>query len=473
MAMKLLICIITLWYSLTAFGQPSDSLSDSTFSSEDIYTLLHKNPLQAYQEAQKLELEAQKNQTKELELIAINVKCLYYRVNNDFKNMLESAMRMEQKSVLYKLPLYQLIANRHLFEAYLFTGLDERAFQQLERGSKIMDQLDPSQPEHLKERANFLVAYSNYFLLKKDYSNQLKYIQLAGKEFEKLPEEEYTQNLLCIYYSNLAFSYNKNNIRDSAKYYAHLSHSLYQNGIQNELHFNNLIVLGDVAMSEESYEESLAYFYEAEKTKGYKNHLDLEELYNNIIQANHNIQNEKQAYVYQAKKDSLKLSISENQNKTLHKLLNEKESSDTNSYGVLILLGSGVVLIVMGWLIRRNIILMRQEKISARYLDNFPKNPSGDDISKLIELLKSNDPAFMAYFEEYFPGFGALLKNINPEITDSDVEFCALLKLKIPTKDIAKYTFRAPQTVRNKKYIIKNKLKIPRETDIYEWFDSL
>ena len=32
----------------------------------------------------------------------------------------------------------------------------------------------------------------------------------------------------------------------------------------------------------------------------------------------------------------------------------------------------------------------------------------------------------------------------------SDAEFCALLKLRIPTKEIAQYRFIAPKTVQNK-----------------------
>jgi len=467
------ISIVILLVCSALFGQEVISQGDFYDSPHEIFELLYKDPKKAYQEAKRLEEEAIKNNSKENELIAINLRCMFYRVTNDFKNMMETAKLLEQKSFLYKYPQYQLIAKRHLFESFLFTGLSDMAFEQLQQGSKIFEKLDESSVEHIKEKANFLIAYSNYYLLKKDYKNQLKYTQLAGKEFEKLPEDDSIQKLLSIHYSNLASSYNKNDLRDSAKYYAKLSESKNKNFIRSELHFNNLIVLGDVAMSEHNYQEALNYFIEAEKIKEYKNHIDIEELFGNIILANEKLNRLNEVKIYQAKKDSLKLSISQNQNQTLHKLLSEKEGNQSKFYKYTLLVVGGLLVLVLGFFVRRYRTLLKQEKISDQYLENSPKNPSGDDYSKLLDLLKNNDPAFMIYFEENFPGFSSELKKITPDLSDSEIEFCALLKLKIPTKDIAKYIFRAPQTIRNKKYIIKNKLYIPKETDIYEWFDNL
>lgn len=471
--MNKVISILFLFFGVFLSGQEAIAQKELIQKANEIFELLDKDPKNAFKQAKIIENEAQKLNVKEAELKAINIKCGYYRIENDFEKMMEAGKLLSKKSSIYKMPYYQVIAKRLLFESYLFSGLPKRAFQELEDGRKLLNKLDEKETQNIIEKTNFFIAYSNYYLLKEDYKNQLKYIKAAGEELEKLPEEDYSQKLLCVHYSNLAASYNKNNEKDSAKYYAKLSQSKGEKYNINELRFNNLVVLGDVGMSESKYEEALNYYKEAEKLGGYKNHLDIEVLYDNIILANKNLEREDNVKIYTTKKDSLKLTISENQNKSLHKLLNEKEQSDTVQFKYIVLILFVLIIIFTIFFIRRNRILLQQEKISDLYLDEVSNFPSGEDYSRLLNLLKDNDPAFMIYFEEAFPRFGSELKKINPKISDSELEFCALLKLKIPTKEIAQYKFRAPQTIRNKKYIIRNKLHIPKDKDIYEWFDEL
>jgi len=72
-----------------------------------------------------------------------------------------------------------------------------------------------------------------------------------------------------------------------------------------------------------------------------------------------------------------------------------------------------------------------------------------------------------------FPDFTPKLIKTNPNLNQSDIEFCALLKLKIPTSDIARYKFITIKSVQNKKYLIRKKLDIPKGVDIYNWFSLL
>lgn len=457
-------------------AQQTQSRNNLQKQANDNFELLNTEPKKAFENAIEIAQDAQKTKDTEAELKAVHTQCGYYRIINDFENMMESAQILAQKSIEYKSAYYRVIAKRYLFESYLFTGLPDRAFKELKEAEEAVSKLDNRKYLTIIERINLSVAYSNYYLLKDDYPNQLKYIKQAGVELNRLPAENpnYNKNeLLQVHYSNLASSFSMNNIKDSAKHYAMLSQSIPLNEVHNEVKFNNLSVLGDVSMSEENYEEALDYYHAAEKIRGYRNHLDIEKLYDDISLAYNRLGKPEYAETYSIKKDSLRLSISENQNKSLHKLLNEKSESSTRLYFYILLAFIGGLGIFSFILIRKNKILAAQEKLSTRYLEEIAKNPSGEDYSKLLNLLKENDPAFMAYFEETFPTFSAALQEINPKITEADIEFCALLKLKIPTKDIARYKFRAPQTVRNKKYIIKNKLNIPKEIDIYEWFDSV
>ncbi|MEF9478878.1 hypothetical protein OWR28_15180 [Chryseobacterium sp. 1B4] len=48
-----------------------------------------------------------------------------------------------------------------------------------------------------------------------------------------------------------------------------------------------------------------------------------------------------------------------------------------------------------------------------------------------------------------------------------------MLKLHFTSKEIASYTLVQHRSVQQKKYRIRKKLNIPKETDIYHFFDTL
>jgi len=72
-----------------------------------------------------------------------------------------------------------------------------------------------------------------------------------------------------------------------------------------------------------------------------------------------------------------------------------------------------------------------------------------------------------------FPDFAASLSASHSDLQPSEREFCALLKLKLSTKEIAKFTFIETRTVQNKKYRLRKKLGIPQEVDIYQYIDQI
>lgn len=470
--MKYLSSILLLFSITISFAQHNEQ--KSLFKEANhVLTLLTTDPEKAYKEAKNIEAQAQKIKAEEAELKAIQIQCEYHKIKNDFIKMMESAKKLSVQSTKYNTPYYQVIAKRYLFESYLFTGLPERAFNELQEGKEFVNKLDKKDSLNVIERSNFYIAYSNFYLLNKDYKNQLKYTKLSGIELKNLSDSDYKKKVLSIHYSNLASSFIKNKEMDSARFYATLSQKLHKVDGRHEVKFNNLMVLGKVAMSKADYEEALHYFKEAEGVTGYKNHLDIEFLFANMVEAYEQMGEEKFARVYQMKQDSLKLIISQSQNKSLHNLLEEKKEGDTGWYLYTLSISIFVLIAILFVAFRKRKVLADQENRSIKFLEESANKPSGEDFSKLLDLLKENDPAFMLYFEKYFPHFSTRLLDMNPKLSASDIEFCALLKLKLSTKEIAQYIFRAPQTIRNKKYIIKNRLDIPKDIDVYEWFDNL
>ncbi len=470
--MKCLYSLLILFSVTISFSQPNEQKSLLKEANNNL-TLLNTDPEKAYEKAKDIQIQAQEIKAEEAELKAIQIQCEYHKIKNDFIKMMDSSQKLSVKATKYNVPYYQVIAKRYLFESYLFTGLPERAFDELQEGMEYVNKLNRQDSLQVIERSNFYIAYSNFYLLNEDYRNQLKYTKLSGIELESLPESDYKKKVMSIHYSNLASSFIKNEVMDSARFFANLSQKLHKEDGRQEVKFNNLMVLGKVGMSETDYGEALRYFKEAEGVTGYKNHIDIELLFENIIEAHLQLGEEDLASVYRMKQDSLKLIISQSQNKSLHNLLKEKEDVNRPWYLYILFISIFILVLIIFLVVRKNKVLAEQEIRSTQFLEEFSNNPSGEDFSKLLELLKEKDPAFMIYFEKSFPGFSTRLLEINPELSSSDIEFCALLKLKLSTKEIAQYIFRAPQTIRNKKYMIKNKLGIQKELDIYEWFDNL
>jgi len=453
------------------FAQQNPDVEKLKIKVNENSALLKTNSEKALIEAKTLEKEANQLNAPELELEIIVNQFNHYKRNNDFKNMLATANLIYQKAETYKMPLHQVMAKRYLFDAYIFSGLPDEAFPQLEEGLRIMNKTEAKDSLSIMTKANLFIGYSNYYLYEKDYENQLKYLKLSGNEAQKLPNGIHKQRWLQTYYANIGMAFKHFNL-DSAKYYAQLSLSknLEQN---NSIKAMNLSVLGEVAMKESNYQNALNYFKNAEKLQRFNNYMNTEDLFRNLKEVYQKLEKKDSVKIYQSKIDSLNLSISQNQNQSLHKLLNEKTENDYKIYfyifGFALIILIGIIVLV----VRKTRILAGQEKVSQQYLDKVSENPKGEDYTKLLEMLKKNDPAFMFYFDETFPEFSSKLEKINPKISSTEIEFCALLKLKLPTKDIAKYQYIEPQSVRNKKHLIRKKLTIPKDRDIYEFIDEI
>ncbi|WP_109713278.1 tetratricopeptide repeat protein [Chryseobacterium phosphatilyticum] len=114
---------------------------------------------------------------------------------------------------------------------------------------------------------------------------------------------------------------------------------------------------------------------------------------------------------------------------------------------------------------RRKALKIESEELKSSMNDNTQNT--------LVELARKNDPEFLTYFKEGYPDFVKKLLEINPDLENSELTFCAMLKLHFTSKEIASYTLVQHRTVQQKKYRVRKKLNIPTETDIYKFLDHL
>lgn len=451
---------------------PAISYSQSlTEQAQQAYSMINKNPEIAFENAQTIEQKAIETGENEAEMWALITLCNYYKKEIDFENLITTSNRMFQRAATFKMPRYQAIAKYYLFESYLFNKLPDKAIAHLNEGMQLLEKAEEVEKNNLSAmRMNYYVGYSNYYLEIEDIENQLKYIKLSGREIENMADGESKQIKRYINKSNIAQVYQEMGQLDSAKYYATISEEVTANVEVRHAKFMNLLILADIALRENELDEALQYLARAEKLEEHTNHLNKQKLYD-LYSSLYITLNDRENYnKYQQKKDELEWNITHNQNKFLRSLLQIHDKPTDRKYIIPFAVIIGLLTVYIVIVTRKNKTLRLQEATSSAYLQNQPI--TGHDHHKLIDLLKENNPSYMAYFTEVYPGFEAKLTHLSPKITTADVEFCSFLKLKLSTKEIAQYSFIAPKTVRNKKYIIRKKLNIPTEIDIYEFFDS-
>ncbi len=72
-----------------------------------------------------------------------------------------------------------------------------------------------------------------------------------------------------------------------------------------------------------------------------------------------------------------------------------------------------------------------------------------------------------------YPELCEKLLQIHPSLINSELRFCAYLKLNFSTKEIATYNNVTTGAVQIRKNRMRKKLNIPPGKDIYKWIDSL
>jgi|SRR5690606_8448154 hypothetical protein len=96
-------------------------------------------------------------------------------------------------------------------------------------------------------------------------------------------------------------------------------------------------------------------------------------------------------------------------------------------------------------------------------------NTASPSVEEVVKLAREGNTAFIATFQQVFPNFYTNLFQQNPEMTQEEFKFCALLKLGFTTKDIANYNHLAIRTVQTRKSRLRKSFCIPPHEDLYMW----
>lgn len=460
----LMFCFLGINYARA--GNPQDSILKLAINN---MKAIRVTPEIAYEKAIGLQNLAKNAHQKEAELLSIVNQCIYHTYNIDFISLKVTAESLFEKATVYIMPEYQAIAKYYLFQAYLFSSLLVKAKKQLDDGMNYIYLAKKNGRIVRQTMINFYIGYANYYLQKQDQASQLKYLRLVSNEILKVPKTNNNIKLQVRHYSNLAQFFMNSEQMDSAKFYATLSSQKAEGLNMTTAEIMNYMILGKVAMKKSDYKKAIFLLQKGINVEGANNHLNLLDLYNYIIECYNCLNKADSVLYYNSMRTTLLLKVSESQNTVLNRLLHKTNSNTSRTILYLILLLGGIIIISIFLVLLNNLRLRNNE---SQPVSDSKQFKIAEKHLRIIDLIKSNSPAFMITFKSVYPEFENKLLTINPDLSPTEVEFCAYIKMQVPSKDIAHYTYRAPKTIQNKRSIIRRKLHINKEKNLYKWFED-
>lgn len=286
----------------------------------------------------------------------------------------------------------------------------------------------------------------------------------------------------------ISFWHINNNYLDSAEYYIN---EAWKKAITQPNHKYQkgsvLWGLGNVHSAKKEYKSAVEYYQQSfDIFKQMKSKNEMRGLYLMISNVYDSLDNPHKAKEYLGKYVVLNDSMNAIQKQTLDtsvvQFLEEQEKENTVStqkrfyYTMVGLLTISLLFILLithyykknkrkSILIEEKILVIEQKEEETEVL----KQKVNESFEEIIQLAKENSPEFWGRFQEIYPEFSKKVLEINPHLKTSELTLCAYIYLGFNTKDIAEYTFKAVQTIKNNKYNLRKRLKVPTQEDIMIW----
>lgn len=478
--LQLLALLFFLCGTVYLFSQEGDHKDFSLRERVDSnINLLYINENKACLEIEALLKEAEDKQdtTSELILLGNRLWCLDLQMN--MEKSIEAAQHLKTKAVAYNHFQMEAMAHLSMLRTYNRNGLYEHAFREFDNIMLVLKKTDPDDSNTSYAKVNALINRSEIFSNLGKHREALQSIFRAGEENQKDKRKDRREKMSPMINAGIAYTYLSINL-DSAEYFVYKSLKSDPDTTRSGITaFTNHLTLGEIHRKKRDYQKAIENYTQAEKIIPLHTDIQtIEEIYKGLAESYKALGNMDDANAYEQKLKDVQLEVANNKNNSLHKIINENLLKE-KAYSWYIGIGSGILLLIMFLLLvrsrRKNKLLEQQEEAGKVYLDEVkPSQLESQEVyTQLVEMAKNDDRSFIIAFHEKFPDFYEKLQKLNPKLVESEIEFCALLKMKLSTKEIAQIKNIEPKTVKNKKNRIRKRLNIPLETELYYYFNQL
>lgn len=439
-----------------------------------------------FQELLILEKIANKEKNHKALLEILNNKAFYYFTQAQYDKAYQIAKKLEKLATEEEDKRLQAIAMNRVGITLNFLEIFGESEKKLLEAKKFIE-------EHDFDDKNLIKA-NNYQFLSDLYSHIEKndkaiyYIKKTIPEYEKIKNISERKKQIVKGYGNIGLKYLYVNI-DSAAFYFKKSLSLQDNIENKNYNVSNYVGLAEVYNKKGEHKKAIEYLKKAKKINDkVQDDFYMTSIYELLQDSYKKLGNDSEFNKYKLLYlENLK---EENEEKLsgVNTLVKEaKEESENvikeNNKKTYITISFAVVLLCLSVFLiyfMKDYNLKKVEKneihkeliVKEKQLENLEGKVS-DLLHEVIDLAKENSTNFYPRFLDLYPDFEQRLLLLEPKLTNSELEFCAYLKLNFSSKEIANYTFISIRTVQNKKYRIRNKLRIPNETDTYVFFNNI
>lgn len=401
-----------------------------------------------------------------INLAEVNISLENYQKSQSFFNDAEAILKHSKNE----------IHQSRFYNAYGRFNLEMRRLDKaFEYNNEALNLITKSGNSELKNNIlfNIYLRQGTYLIEKKQPEKALEYFQKARKLDDSgladcaIADYIYMHENMDSAYKYVTIAYNKANVRGTKDGVA-----LYANTIMGEYYLADK----QYDKAEESLKKALKIDSSTKRIYAYYTKY----IYNDLRSVYENKGDNEKAYfylnAYTEAKNKNNTAILKTINKDMESFIAETKSDSEDhrskmQWVILLSLAVFSFLAVYAW---RIISLLRKRKDTLITESEELKNRMNDkSLDEVMELGRRNDPEFLNQFKEAYPELINKLLQINPNLEDSELAFCAMLKLHFTSKEIASYTLIQHRTVQQKKYRIRKRLDIPTETDIYQFFDDL
>ncbi|MBP2616976.1 tetratricopeptide repeat protein [Chryseobacterium jejuense] len=411
---------------------------------------------------------SEKNKIRIMFYIAI-----VYSELGEFEKLIEYSLKMEDCAHKLNDPFNEIFAIRMRAISYSSLGVFNKAeslFKQAQEKTSIL------KGDKLFAERGLLFGDLAYLKREMRAPNDtiLAYRRKSLNCYEKIQNKEKREVSLTSAYSNVGFDFSEANQPDSALYYCHkalkLSISRKDTVRQGSISGN----IGRVYYENNNQDSALFYLKKAlplmEQNKSYL----LKNVYDDLALVYEKQKDYKNSLYYRNKYKKLDDSLRNTEKKAVNKesiQANEKNKQQANRF-YFILGGVLVILLIIIYFATRYFIgyqKERKEKKQKEAVISDLEDKVNDAFEEVIQLAKSDDPAFLPRFKEVYPDFYKKLSETYPFLTSGQLKFCALLRLNFSTKEIAHYNHLTIRGIEIKKNRLRKQLDISSFEDLNNW----
>lgn len=463
--MKLKLLLLFYIFFLTIFTHAQQNNFEQRVKENAI--LFQKDMDSAYVQLKGLIKEAKSIDNNEILLALLDKECHYFYNKAEVDKLLSSATNLLETSKRYHNKTYQAAANLYIAESYSMNELPSKALLALEKAEMLINESDVT-PRNFYIKSNILLSQANIYYDQKQYQNSIHIIKKVINSGTFIENENQRNHFQIVNYSNIANIYLFTNI-DSASYYVEKSEKLSKGKFVDEnITGANYFIKGKVLQEHDSLDSALKNYLKAyEILNKTGDELNKKPLFEGLIYIYENLNKKDSVLIFKNKLSEFEKNNLESKYNSLKEIVKKENKAPTkNNYLIWGIVAISIIVIAILFMYLYKKTKSKNEQIN-------PDEKLATQYDALVEMIKTDDPSFMTNFEYIYPDFRSKLLSINPELTATEIKFCALLKMNLSTKQIAQYTFIETRTVQNKKHRIRKKLEIAKNTDTYNWFNEI